>query len=215
MKHIIDLGFAPRIDKIAESFYAGRHEIVKALNSLQEYHGVVLHPQSSEIWVMHPFSTSPTSFWIESENGSWWGNCAWCSLGAAVLLASDLTIKTILGGESRQVTVEIKDGEIQNKNLFIHFPIPMVNAWDNVTFTCSTMLIFETVNEIEAWCKRHSMNIGDIQPIDKIWEFSKVWYGNHLNKNWAKWSIDEAKDIFKRFDLNSPIWNMPSDAGRF
>ena len=215
MKHIIEFGIAPKIDDISKLFHIGRNEIIEALIELEKYHGVVLHPKSSEVWVIHPFSTAPTNFWIESESGSWWGNCAWCSLGAAALIDTDLTITTTFGGESKQVVIEIKDGKIQNKNLFIHFPIPMIKAWDNVTFTCSTMLVFETLTEIENWCKRHAINIGDVQPIDKVWEFSKVWYGNHLDQNWVKWSVDEAKGIFQRFELNNPIWDMPSDTGRF
>ncbi|WP_281558285.1 alkylmercury lyase family protein [Thalassomonas sp. RHCl1] len=215
MKHIVNLGYAPKIHDISQYFDTSKTEVIKALKALQDYHGVVLHPNSSEIWVMHPFSTAPTNFWIESNTGSWWGNCAWCSLGAAALLKQNLTITTTLGGESRQITIEIKDGQIRNKNLFIHFPIPMINAWDNVTFTCSTMLMFETSNDIDDWCKRHAIPKGDIQPIDKIWEFSKVWYGNHLNPNWVKWSVDEAKDIFQRFELSHSIWNMPANAGRF
>ena len=215
MEHIVDFGIAPKVDDISQLFDVSRSAVISALIELENYHGVVLHPKSSEVWIMHPFSTAPTNFWIESENKSWWGNCAWCSLGAAALINTDLTITTTLGGESKQVVIEIKDGEIQNKNLFIHFPIPMIKAWDNVTFTCSTMLIFETVAEIEDWCKRHAMKLGDIQPIDRVWAFSKVWYGNHLDQHWVKWSVDEARDIFNRFDLNSPIWDMPSTSGRF
>jgi len=215
MRHIIEFGTAPKIDDISQLFHRGRNEVIEALIELEKYHGVVLHPKSSEVWVMHPFSTAPTNFWIASKNGSWWGNCAWCSLGAAALIDTDLTITTTLGGESKQVVIEIKDGKIQNKNLFIHFPVPMINAWDNVTFTCSTMLIFETLTEIESWCKRHAINIGDVQSIDKVWEFSKVWYGNHLDQNWIKWTVDEAKEIFQRFELTNSIWDMPSDTGRF
>jgi hypothetical protein len=51
--------------------------------------------------------------------------------------------------------------------------------------------------------------------IQYFWNFSKVWYGNHLNKNWVKWSVNEAKDLFERFQLTNHIWDMPSDSGRF
>jgi len=215
MKHLVDFGRAPKISEMSATFSVTENQLVQSLQALQAYHGVVLHPKTSEVWVMHPFSTAPTNFWLEAKDGSWWGTCAWCSLGAAALLDRDLTIVTNLGGESKQITIEIKDGQIQNQNLFIHFPIPMVKAWDNVIFTCSTMLIFESDNSIEAWCKRHGMKKGDIQPINKIWDFSKVWYGNHLNPNWSKWTVDEAKEIFQRFELVDPIWHMPSTAGRF
>lgn len=215
ISHIVDKGRAPVITELSEMFAVSRNEMVKALKELQDYHGVVLHPVSSEIWVMHPFSTAPTNFWIESKNGGWWGNCAWCSLGAAALLDRDLTITTTLGGESRQVVIEIKNGHINNENIFIHFPIPMLQAWENVTYTCSTMLMFESEADIDSWCERHGMEKGDVQAINNVWEFSKVWYGNHLNPDWVKWSVNEAKEIFQRFNLVNPIWNMPSSDGRF
>ncbi|RXF06066.1 alkylmercury lyase family protein [Pseudoalteromonas sp. PS5] len=215
IKHIVDEGRAPKIIEMSRAFGVSTNDMAEALRALQDYHGVVLHPVSSEVWVMHPFSTAPTNFWIESEKGSWWGNCAWCSLGAAALLDRDLTITTTLGGESKQVVVEIKNGQITNKKIFVHFPIPMVKAWENVTYTCSTMLMFESESEIDNWCERHGMEKGDVQPINNVWEFSKVWYGNHLNRDWVKWSVNEAKEIFDRFELKNPIWNMPSNGGRF
>ena len=176
LKHIIDIGRAPKIDEMVRFFDVQRQELVHVLRDLQEYHGVVLHPKSHEVWVIHPFSTAPTPFWIESKSGSWWGNCAWCALGAAALLNQDLMITTTLGGESKQIRIPIKNGEIQNQNLFIHFPIPMVDAWDNVIFTCSTMLVFDSDQAIVDWCTRHGIDKGDVQPIGKIWAFPKVWY---------------------------------------
>ncbi|QPB83209.1 hypothetical protein CWC22_009495 [Pseudoalteromonas rubra] len=215
MKHIIDKGNAPKVAEMAGVFKVATDEMITALKALQDYHGVVLHPESSEVWVMHPFSCAPTNFWIESDGGSWWGNCAWCALGAAALLDKDLTITTNLGAESRQVTIEIRAGKVMNENLFIHFPIPMIEAWDNVIYTCSTMLVFESESDIESWCERHCMEKGDVQPINKVWEFSKVWYGNHLSPNWMKWSVDEAKEIFARFNLVNLVWDMPSNNSRF
>lgn len=49
----------------------------------------------------------------------------------------------------------------------------------------------------------------------KIWEFSKVWYGNHLKLDLVKWTVDEAKEIFKKFRLVSDIWTMPERSSRF
>lgn len=215
VKHIIDVGRAPSIVELSRTFNASVGDVQNALIALQEYHGVVLHPVSLEVWVMHPFSMAPTNFWIEAEDGGWWGNCAWCSLGAAALLDRDLTITTSLGGESKRVIIDIRNGQISNKDLYIHFPIPMSKAWENVTYTCSTMLMFESESDIADWCRRHGMSIGDIQPMENVWEFSKVWYGNHLNRHWVKWSVNQAREMFARFNLDHSIWHLPSDKGRF
>jgi hypothetical protein len=47
-----------------------------------------------------------------------------------------------------------------------------------------------------------------VQPINKIWAFSKKWYDNHLNPEWTKWTVDDAKRIFQAFELERKIWNL-------
>ncbi|MEM9557998.1 MAG: alkylmercury lyase family protein [Acidobacteriota bacterium] len=215
LKTIVDCGRAPRILELATAFEVEREVVVGALKALHEDHGVVLHPKSHEVWVAHPFATAPTNFWIQSGRRGWWAPCAWCSLGAAALLDRDLTITTTIGGESEPLTIEVHHGSLSREDVYVHFPTPMVNAWDNVIFTCSTMLMFDSVQRIEDWCERHAVPLGDVQPIGKIWEFSQVWYGNHLSPQWTKWTVDEARVIFRRFGLSGPIWDLPAGGERF
>ncbi len=215
IKEIIDKGFAPSVTELSMTFGVTKGEIVDGLKNLQDYHGVVLHPNEIKVWVIHPFSLAPTNFYVQSEKGEWWGNCAWCSLGIAALLNEDVRITTTIGAETKQVAISIIDGEIQEKNYFVHFPIPMKNAWDNVLYTCSNMLVFEYEYEVDHWTKKHNINKGDIQPIDKVWQFSKKWYGNHLNPDWTKWTIEEAKALFAEFDLTDRIWDLEDSNDRF
>jgi hypothetical protein len=91
----------------------------------------------------------------------------------------------------------------------------MKNAWDNVIYTCSNMLIFENVEQIESWALRHNIPQGDIQPLEKIWTFSKKWYGEHLNPAWTKWTVEEAKQIFMEFELDGKIWNLDDSKERY
>ncbi len=210
IKEIISNGYSPTIESLSKIFHRSKEDIIKCLKDLQEYHGVVLHPKTSEVWIIHPFSLSPTNFWVKSNQGQWWGNCAWCSLGIAAIINSDVTITTTLGGENKQISIEIKDGEIiSDKTLFIHFPIAMKNAWDNVIFTCSVMQIFSCESDVDDWCKRHNYTKGDVQPIENIWNFAKIWYGNHLSQNWTKWTNEQAKSIFEQFNLTNDIWKIP------
>lgn len=215
LKHIIDHGFAPSVDSLAEIFQTNSEDVIKALHELQEYHGVVLHPHQPNIWVIHPFSLAPTNFYVTSKKGEWWGNCAWCSLGIAALLQEDVKIRTIIGAETKQIEINIIDGDIQEKNYFVHFPIPMKNAWDNVIYTCSNMLLFEDEEQINVWSKKHNIPKGDFQTIETIWNFSKKWYGNHLDPEWKKWTIDEAKLLFTEFGLISYIWKLGDSNERF
>ncbi|MDQ3847264.1 MAG: alkylmercury lyase family protein [Bacteroidota bacterium] len=215
LKYIIDNGFAPDVETLSEMLKAKGSEVEQGLYALQEYHGVVLHPNEPKVWVIHPFSLAPTNFLIRSAKGVWWGNCAWCSLGIAALLKEDLTITTRLGAYDEQIVIHITDGEVLEKNLYIHFPIPMKKAWDNVIYTCSNMLVFKDEEQINSWTKRHNIAKGDIQPISHVWEFSKTWYGNHLNPEWKKWTMEEAKALFTQFNLTNEIWNLETSNARF
>ena len=215
LKEIIEKGYAPNTRDLSKLLDAREEEVIRGLKELQEYHGVVLHPHEAKIWAIHPFSLSPTTFYVETKKGAWWGNCAWCSLGIAALIKDNSKISTTIGGETKRVEINIINGKIQEKNYMIHFPIPMKKAWDNVIYTCSNMLIFENEDQVNKWTENHNIPKGDIQPIEKIWEFSKKWYGNHLNPNWKKWTIQEAKEMFKEFDLDNKIWDLDDSNGRF
>jgi len=215
ISEIIKHGFAPTIGTIAELLHTDKQDVVRGLYELEEYHGVVLHPHEPKIWVIHPFSLAPTNFYVKSKKGEWWGNCAWCSLGIAALLKEDVQIRTTIGAETKQIEINIIDGEIQERQYYVHFPIPMKNAWDNVIYTCSNMLVFENESQIMSWSTKHNIPIGDIQAIENIWQFSKKWYGNHLNPNWKKWTIEEAKHLFSEFGLHSEIWQLDDSLERF
>lgn len=215
IKEVIEKGFAPDVKTLSSYLHAEEEEVVKGLHALQEYHGVVLHPNEPKVWAIHPFSLAPTNFYVKSKEGEWWGNCAWCCLGIAALLKKDVKILTSLGGEAQRVEINIVEGELQEKNYFIHFPIPMKNAWDNVVYTCSNMLVFENEEQVNRWCQKHNIPKGDIQPINKIWAFAKKWYSKHLDEDWTKWTVPEAKQIFKEFDLGGEIWDLGDSNERF
>ena len=215
LSRIVEVGYAPDFADLQEHFAVDREEVISALVALQEYHGVVLHPHDHSIWVIHPFSLAPANFSIRTSSRQWWGNCAWCSLGAAALLDRDLTITTTLGAEGEQVVINVRDGKVEQSDPVIHFPIPMKKAWENVMYTCSTMLVFENDDQVEDWCVRHKIPRGDVQPIQHIWELSKKWYGHHLDPGWTKWTASGAKAIFKDFGLEHSVWRLDESAERF
>ena len=121
IKFIIDYGYAPEVDELTQLLKAPESKIRLALQALQADHGVVLHPHSEKIWVIHPFSLAPTPFLVRCGDQEWWGNCAWCSLGIAALLGKDTTITTTLGANSKQIDVHVEDGKLTETNLYVHF----------------------------------------------------------------------------------------------
>lgn len=215
LTHFVESGHAPTASELAAALGATPAEVERGLVELQEYHGVVLHPGTSEIRAAHPFSATPTNFRVESERGGWWANCAWCAMGVVTLVGGTATVTTTLGAESSQVAVRVRDGVLETRDLLVHFPVPMARAWDNVVYTCSVMLLFESENSIAEWCARHGIPRGDVQPLTKVLAFARSWYGRHLDPAWTKWSGAEAAALFEQFGLKGPIWQIPTDPMRF
>lgn len=215
LRSFVTRGQAPSHAELTASFGVEPDTMTAALQELAAYHGVVLHPHAHEVWIAHPFSSAPTTFVVRHEDRLWWGNCAWCSLGIAALLGGEgVTIETTLGAEGRPVAIHVEEHQVR-EDLVVHFPIPMARAWDNVIFTCSTMLVFANESDVDAWSTRHALPRGDVQRIQKAYDFAREWYGYHLAPEWRKWTTDEARRLFEKHGLRGPIWELPRTADRF
>ena len=187
---IIDRCYAPTVKELTERFACPVENVEQCMVQLEEAHGVVTHPASSEVWVIHPFALAPTNFIVRSGNREYWGNCAWCSLGVAALIAKDddVSITTALGAVGEQVSIRINGEELLDTDYVIHFPIPMRRAWENVHYTCSLMQLFRRESDVDAWCTRHGIAKGDVRPVEQMWRFAREWYGKHADVEWRKWT---------------------------
>lgn len=215
ISHFLDHGFAPGLDTLADRCSCSTDEVRGSLAVLQEEHGLVLHPDSHRIWVAHPFSTQPTSFWVTAGERSWWGNCIWCALGIAALVKKDVIVETRIGGENKPVSIRISDGELVDEDFFAHFTTPIRHAWDNVHFFCGTALVFENENQVDDWCSRHGLSKGPILPVAQIWDLAKIWYGNHASPSWKKPTIAEVNAIFAKVGLIDDFWHLEDREGTF
>jgi len=205
----------PTIREIASRFGCDEVDVRRGLRALAENHGVVLHPHTDEIWVAHPFSAAPATYVVRSGARKWWGNCAWCSLGLAHLAGGTATIETRLGALDDPTTIRIESGELIDTDFVVHFPIPMRQAWDNVIYTCSIMLLFRKEAQVDEWCATRGVPKGDVRPIEQIWTFAAEWYARHADANWTKWTTREAAEIFRRHNLTGPIWALSGETARF
>ena len=52
VRHFVDHGIAPSLDALSSMLDHSLDEVVTALRSLTDYHGVVLHPNSAEVWAI-------------------------------------------------------------------------------------------------------------------------------------------------------------------
>jgi hypothetical protein len=65
------------------------------------------------------------------------------------------------------------------------------------------------------WSARHRIPTGDVQPVSKVLELAKRWYGEHLRPDWKKKSTAEAQAIFADLGFTHPVWSLPSTHQRF
>jgi hypothetical protein len=215
LRHIIATGHAPTTLGLAEQVASPAAEVASSLVRLAENHGLVLHPDSHEVWVVHPFSLSPTQVWVTTRDRGWWAPCLWCALGVAALVGGTTVIRARIAGEHEDCTIHVREGEVAEQDLFVHFSLRPAEAWRNVIHYCATVLPFRQVGDVDPWCARHRLPRGALVPIAQLNTFARLWYGRHLDENWRKWSVEEARALFVQAGLTGPFWDLPSEPGRF
>ncbi len=212
---LVERGRCPTLDELAAQLGVSTHETGASLRRLEANHGLVLHPGTLEPWVVHPFSTTPTLFWVENGRRGWWAPCIWCALGIAVLVEGPVRISTRLAGEREPCEITHDQGRISPSGLLAHFPIPVARAWDNVHRHCSCTLVFDGRDQVRAWCERHGVPPGEILPVERVAELARVWYGAHLDPRWVKPTASQAAALLASVGLTGEHWRVPQSSERF
>lgn len=214
----VERGFAPTAGELCSALAVPAAAIEGSLRRLHEGHGLVLHPDTLEVWVAHPFSASPTAVWVAAGARGWWAPCLWCAMGIATLAAPadgvDLHVRH--AGEVEPATIVVRDGAVNaGGDAFVHFAIPPRQAWANVIHWCATVLPFRRVADVAPWCARHRLPVGAVVPLSQVLALGRAWYGRHLAADWRKWTVAEAQAIFDGVGLTGEFWRLPVSEGRF
>jgi len=123
--YVIERGHAPDVEILARLAGCSTEEAADGLARLRDIHGVILEPDSTRVWSLHPFALTPTGFWVSADDGrGWWANCAWCSLGIAAALGRDVTVSARDGGEGGPLGFRGEAGRPTRADLVVHFPHP-------------------------------------------------------------------------------------------
>jgi hypothetical protein len=209
MRHVVETGHAPDPTTLASLAKLSPQETEHALSQLSEMHGVVLVPNSLQVWSLHPFALVPTQFWVMSSRGGWWANCAWCALGIGAALHEDVNILTSDGGEGQSLQFEVRSGKATRPDLVMHFPYPPVRWWDNPYCPCGNILLFSPQTKIDAWCTRHGHPTGSILDIKTGVGLAERWFGDYLSPEWRRKTPDQAARIFDELGLDRSFWDIP------
>lgn len=218
--HLLIQGFlatgrAPSRDELAEQAGCANEQIEQALQSLHATHGLVLHPHQVEPWVVHPFSSSPTSTWVAGPRHGWWAPCLWCGLGISALSEEPVVIHTRIGAEAEAVEIPAHRGIPARSDLWVHFPEPPRLAWGNVHHFCARLVAFHQPAAATDWARRHGFAPGQVLPIGQLGDLARRWYGRHADREWTKWTLAQAREIFTQTGLVGEFWSLPGDEGKF
>lgn len=208
---MVERGHAPDLETLAELAGCSTDEAAEGLARLREMHGVILEPDSTRVWSLHPFALTPTSFWVAAdERRGWWANCAWCSLGIAAALRRDVTVSARDGGEGDALGFRVECGRPTRIDLFVHFPYPPARWWDNPYAPCANILFFTNAESVAAWCERHGRPLGAVVAIATVAELADLWFRDYASPDWRRKTAAEANAIFRQLGLDPAFWTLPA-----
>ncbi len=68
------------------------------------------------------------------------------------------------------------------------------------------MLLFQSEEWIDKWCKRNHLERGEVLSLQQVWELSKLWYSNRMSVDFHGRSIEQVAEVFKQAGLISKFW---------
>jgi hypothetical protein len=133
--HFADTTLPPSIEDTARHFNITVQDASEFYKELHNRHAFFLDSENFTIRMANPFSGIPTDFKVHANGKTYYANCAWDMLGIPVVLQSDAVIEAACTESNDTVQLEIKNGQITNNQLLIHFPLPFARWYDDLTFT--------------------------------------------------------------------------------
>ncbi len=133
--HFADTTLAPIVDETAAHFNISTQEATGYYKELHNRHALFLDLDSMSVRMANPFSGIPTDFKVHANGKTYYANCAWDMLGIPAALHTDAVIEAVCTESGESVQLEIRDGEITNNQLLVHFPLPFARWYDDLTFT--------------------------------------------------------------------------------
>lgn len=136
LERTIDSAQVPSAARVAAQLGLPPAEVIDAYRQLAEGHVYVLEPgDPTRLRMANPFSGVPTSYTVETNGRSYYGNCVWDSLGIIGLLGHDGTVTTSCPDCNESLELRIADGHLVNPTGVVHFSVPARQWWDDIIYT--------------------------------------------------------------------------------
>ena len=140
VRHFVYQNFAetthpPSVEETAKHFDITNEETKDLYLELHNRHAFFLDLETLNIRMANPFSGIPTDFKVTANGKTYFSNCAWDMLGIPAALHTDAVIEAKFTESNEEVKLEVKNGQITNNQLLVHFPLPFSRWYDDLVFT--------------------------------------------------------------------------------
>ena len=134
-RRFVDEGRPPAVGEAAAALREAEGEVEAAYRSLERARVIVLAPGTTNIWMANPLSAIPTPFRVETERGSYWGNCVWDGLGVIAMLGGDGMLATSCPDCGEPMSLRVRSRELAPADGVAHFAVPAARWWENIAYT--------------------------------------------------------------------------------
>lgn len=129
-------GRPPTVSETARALAREDDDVADAYRRLHDSHALVLHPDTLDVWMAHPFCFAPTPHRVRAGGREWTATCAWDALGIPAALHGDGRIESACACCDDPLALEVRDGELAaGADLLVHFVVPARRWWDDIGFT--------------------------------------------------------------------------------
>lgn len=135
MERFLAEGRPPSVAESAVALDASEEDVAAAYRRLQEQRVIVLAPGTLDVWMAAPLSAVPTPFPVETERGTYYGNCIWDALGIPAMLGCEATIAASCADCGDPLPIRVRNGELRDGDGVAHFAVPAARWWDNIGHT--------------------------------------------------------------------------------
>jgi hypothetical protein len=203
-------GRVPQAPELARTLSLSETEVRAALRKLAAARALILAPNDGEIWVANPFCAVPSPFRVSALGRLYFGICIWDALEIAAALDAAADISAQCGDCGAPMRLRIRHGALAYSEGVVHFGVPAARWWDNIGFTCSTTLLFQSEAHVDRWCAAREMNRGAVISPDQAWRLARGWYRDKSKPFWRSPTVAETEALFDDVGLRGPFWNLRS-----
>ncbi len=133
---VVANGRPPSAAETAEAFGLDAAEAEASYRRLHDAHAIVLFPDTTDVWMAHPFCFAPTPHVVTAGGRDWTATCAWDALGIPGALHGDGEVESECACCGDAIALRVENGElVEGADVLVHFVVPARRWWEDIGFT--------------------------------------------------------------------------------